>query len=114
MYKKNTHIHFVGIGGIGMSGIATILKQSGCTISGCDPDTSQETITQLQKSGCYVYHGSNTSECADNSIDILVYIPMYEKTIQSITKEINHARNRGIVTITRAQMLNELMRTKFR
>lgn len=41
MYKKKAHIHFVGIGGIGMSGIAKILKYQGYTISGCDSDLEQ-------------------------------------------------------------------------
>ena len=36
MYKKKLHIHFMGIGGIGMSGIAKILKLQGYTVSGCD------------------------------------------------------------------------------
>ena len=40
MYKKS-HIHFVGIGGIGMSGIAQILRQQGYHISGCDIDLEQ-------------------------------------------------------------------------
>ena len=38
MYHKKSHIHFVGIGGIGMSGIAKILKHQGYIISGCDVD----------------------------------------------------------------------------
>lgn len=113
MYTKNLHIHFVGIGGIGMSGIAKILKQSGYTISGCDPDIHQETIDQLQQLGCIVYHGNNTHQCADESINIVVYIPMYEHTIPSISAEIQHARHRNIPTVTRAQMLAELMRTKY-
>jgi len=113
MYKKETHIHFVGIGGIGMSGIATILKQSGYTVSGCDPDTTQETVLQLQQLGCQVHQGNNTSSCANNNIDILVYIPMYEYTIPSIATEILRARAQKIKTVTRAQMLAEIMRTKY-
>jgi len=113
MYTKNLHIHFVGIGGIGMSGIAKILKQSGYTVSGCDPDINQETIDQLQQLGCLIYEGNNTRQCRNQIIDILVYIPMYEHTIPTISAEIQHARNSGIPTITRAQMLAELMRTKY-
>lgn len=112
MYTKNTHIHFVGIGGIGMSGIATILKKSGYTVSGCDPDTTQETISQLRNIGCIVHHGNNTPACTNALPDILVYIPMYENTIPTITAEINNARAKGIPTVTRAQMLSEFMRTK--
>ena len=113
MYTKKAHIHFVGIGGIGMSGIATILHNQGYTISGCDPDIKQDTVTQLKKLGCHVYHGNNNNACDDPSIDILVYIPMYATTIPAVTAEIERAQTRSIPTISRAQMLAELMRTKY-
>jgi UDP-N-acetylmuramate--alanine ligase len=113
MYTKKAHIHFVGIGGIGMSGIATILHHQGYTISGCDPDIKQDTVTQLKKLGCHVYHGNNNNACDDPSIDVLVYIPMYATTISAVTAEIAQAQARGIPTISRAQMLAELMRTKY-
>jgi UDP-N-acetylmuramate--alanine ligase len=113
MYTKKSHIHFVGIGGIGMSGIATILKQQGYTISGCDSDIKQETIAQLKNLDCAVYHGNNSPECDDITINILVYIHMYATTIPAVTAEIERARSRGIPTISRAQMLAELMRTKY-
>ncbi len=111
MLTKKSHIHFVGIGGIGMSGIATILKQSGHTISGCDPDTSQETVTQLRHLGCKVYTGNNSAQCDDATIDILVYIPMYATTIPAVTAEIKQAQLRNIPTISRAHILAELMRS---
>jgi UDP-N-acetylmuramate--alanine ligase len=113
MLTKKSHIHFVGIGGIGMSGIATILKQSGHIISGCDPDTGQDTVTQLRHLGCKVYKGNNAAECNDPTIDILVYIPMYATTIPAVTAEIARTQARGIPTISRAHMLGELMRTKY-
>jgi UDP-N-acetylmuramate--alanine ligase len=113
MYTKKSHIHFVGIGGIGMSGIATILKQQGYIISGCDPDIKQDTIDQLKKLGCAIYHGNNAPQCDDLTIDILVYIPMYATTISAVTLEIERAQARGIPTISRAHMLAELMRTKY-
>ena len=113
MYTKKSHIHFVGIGGIGMSGIATILKQSGYTISGCDPDIKQDTVSQLKNLGCQVHHGNNSTACDDSTIDVLVYIPMYATTIPAVTAEIAQAQLRGIPTISRARMLAELMRTKY-
>src|SRR6266404_7542494 len=113
MNTKKAHIHFVGIGGIGMSGIATILKQNGYTISGCDPDINQDTIAQLKKLGCSVYHGNNSPACNDKTIDTLVYIPMYATTIPAVTAEIAQAKTQGITIISRAQMLAELMRTKY-
>lgn len=109
MYRKKGHIHFVGIGGIGMSGIATILKHQGYTISGCDADLSQPSIGLLKQIGCTVYNGNNTPECHDSSIDILVY----STAIGSKNPEILAAQERGIPTIPRALMLAELMRTKY-
>ena len=60
MFTKKAHIHFVGIGGIGMSGIATILKFQGYTISGCDADLDQPSIQNLQAIECIVFQGNNT------------------------------------------------------
>lgn len=112
MYSKKPHIHFVGIGGIGMSGIAIILKQQGYTISGCDAHTNQETVTQLRALGCAVYQDNNNYACDDATINKLVYIPMYATTIDAVTTEITRARTNGIPTVSRAQMLAELMLTK--
>ncbi len=109
MYKKKAHIHFIGIGGIGMSGIATILKNQGYTISGCDADLDQPSIKMLQNLNCSVYHGNNSSECHDSSIDVLVY----SSAIPASNPEIIAAQQRGIPTIPRAIMLAELMRTKY-
>jgi len=107
-YKKCPHIHFVGIGGIGMSGIAIILKSQGYTISGCDTDIDQPNIAKLKSLGCPIHRGNNTSACLDPSIDILVY----SSAITIDNPEIIAAQKRGVPTIPRALMLAELMRTK--
>lgn len=109
MYKKKAHIHFVGIGGIGMSGIATILKHQGYTISGCDLDMDQPSVQQLRDIGCLVHHGNNTPACNDTNIGILVY----SSAVNAHNPEIAAAQQRGIPTIPRALMLAELMRTKY-
>lgn len=109
MYKKKAHIHFVGIGGIGMSGIATILKSQGYEISGCDLDMDQISVKNLKAIGARVFHGNNTIHCQDAAIDILVY----SSAIKTFNAEIISAQNRGIPTIPRAVMLAELMRTKY-
>ena len=109
MYKKKAHIHFVGIGGIGMSGIAKILKFQGYEISGCDVDMAQKSIRDLLSIGCNVYEGNNTSFCRNQNIDILVY----SSAIKLNNPEIVAAQKRGIPTISRALMLAELMRTKY-
>ncbi len=109
MYKKKNHIHFIGIGGIGMSGIATILKGQGYHISGCDNDLEQKSVHDLSLLGCSIYQGNNSAGCHDASIDILVY----SSAIQKNNPEILAAQQRGIPTISRALMLAELMRTKY-
>ena len=109
MYRKKAHVHFVGIGGIGMSGIATILAHQGYTISGCDLDVDQQSITNLRALGCTIHPGNNTVACNNNSIDVLVY----SSAIKPDNPEIVAAQKRGIPTITRALMLAELMRTKY-
>jgi len=109
MYKKKAHLHFVGIGGIGMSGIAQILRFQGYKISGCDLDLHQKSIKDLRTIGCDVYHGNNTKDCKNNDIDILVY----SSAIKANNPEIISAQKKGIPTIPRALMLAELMRTKY-
>lgn len=109
MYNKHAHIHFVGIGGIGMSGIAKILKHQGYHISGCDLDLEQKSVRDLCNLGCTIYQGNNTPFCHDPSIDILVY----SSALNNTNPEILAAQARGIPTIPRALMLAELMRTKF-
>lgn len=108
MYKKG-HIHFIGIGGIGMSGIAQVLSSQGYKISGCDIDLEQNSVKILQKLGCSVYKGNCTEYCNDETIDILVY----SSAIKPDNLEIKNAQARNIPTIHRALMLAELMRTKF-
>ena len=109
MYNKKNHIHFVGIGGIGMSGIATILRYQGYKISGCDLDSDQKSVKSLQKLGCTVFEGNNSPSCHDPSITVLVY----SSAIQKNNPEILAAQERGIPTIPRALMLAELMRAKY-
>lgn len=109
MYRKKGHLHFVGIGGIGMSGIAKILKYQGYTISGCDLDLDQPSIKDLLRAECTITQGHNTHLCNDKSIDVLVY----SSAVNPSAPEIQHAQARGIPTIPRALMLAELMRTKF-
>ncbi len=109
MYRKTSHLHFVGIGGIGMSGIAKILKYQGYFVSGCDLDLEQKSVEELVELGCPITHGHNTPACHDPSIDVLVY----SSAVNGSSPEIIAAQQRGIPTIPRALMLAELMRMKY-
>ncbi|HBL98480.1 TPA: UDP-N-acetylmuramate--L-alanine ligase [Candidatus Dependentiae bacterium] len=109
MYKKKRHIHFVGIGGIGMSSIAAILKQQGYQISGCDSDLGQKSVKNLLALGCDVSLGNNSASCIDLSIDILVH----STAIKMDSPELVRARERGIPVVHRADMLAELTKKKY-
>jgi len=110
MYStKKSHIHFLGIGGIGMSGIATILQQQGYRVSGCDLDLEQHSVRNLIARGCSIFHGNNAEGCQDSSIDVLVY----SSALKQDNPEIKAAQKKGIPTIPRALMLAELMRSKY-
>ncbi|MCA9508397.1 MAG: UDP-N-acetylmuramate--L-alanine ligase [Myxococcales bacterium] len=99
------HIHLVGIGGIGMSGIARILLASGFNVSGSDVSENRET-TSLRSLGAHVFIGHHAKHM-DNA-DVLVY----SSAIPYENAELCAARSRGIPTIPRAVMLAELMRLR--
>lgn len=107
MYKGREHIHFMGIGGIGMSGIAEILRLQGYPVSGCDSSTRTKTIEHLQTIGCTVYEGHHADHIG--AADVLVF----SSAINKDSAEVQAALVKGIPVITRAIMLAELMRTKY-
>lgn len=109
MYHNNTHIHLVGIGGIGMSGIALLLRNLGYIVSGCDLDLEQQSIKNLINAGATIYAGNNTSGCNDHSIDIIVHTT----AVSLNNPELVAAAKRGIPIVHRSIMLAELMRRKF-
>jgi UDP-N-acetylmuramate--alanine ligase len=107
MYRKNIHIHFVGIGGIGMSGIAEIVRQRGYRVSGCDAAASSRILEHLKDLGCTICQGHDPSHLSE--VDVVVYSSM----IKQDNPEMVAATAKGIPVIQRALMLAELMRTKY-
>ncbi|KKQ49394.1 MAG: UDP-N-acetylmuramate-L-alanine ligase [candidate division TM6 bacterium GW2011_GWF2_38_10] len=107
MYKKHEHIHFMGIGGIGMSGIAEILRLQGYTVTGCDTTSNNKTIDHLKKIGCSIAQTHDKSHIID--ADVLVY----SSAVDHNNPEVQAALEKGIPVIPRALMLAELMRTKY-
>jgi UDP-N-acetylmuramate--alanine ligase len=103
MYRKSKRIHFVGIGGIGMSGIAELLANLGYQVSGSD--LSQSRITDnLEELGCIVHIGHNRDWVT--GADVIVT----SSAISEDNPEVEAARSAGIQVIMRAEMLAELMR----
>ncbi len=106
MYKKKYHIYFVGIGGIGMSGIAELLLNLGYKVSGSDLRSSEIT-DNLKNHGATVYEGHATEQIED--ADVLVT----SSAINQYNPEVTAARKASIPVIPRAEMLAELMRLKY-
>jgi UDP-N-acetylmuramate--alanine ligase len=98
-------IHFIGIGGIGMSGLAEILINQGFKVSGSDLALSEVT-DHLQDLGAEIHKGHNSENLHD--VDLVVY----SSAVNLENPEVKEARNRKIPTIKRAEMLAETMRMK--
>ena len=98
-------IHFVGVGGVGMSGIAEVLLDSGFEVTGSDLKESDYT-RRLGEKGARVFvgHASKHVEQAD--------VVVFSSAVPSKNVELIEARRRGVPVIPRAEMLGELMRLK--
>ena len=103
-FSKPIHIHFIGIGGISMSGLAKILLQNGFTISGSDARESALT-QQLEASGAQIFYGQKASNIIDG-IDCVVYTA----AINRDNAELIEAVARKIPMLTRAELLGQLMK----
>ncbi len=98
--RKN--IHLIGIGGVGMSGLALILAKLGHKVTGCDIAKSKYT-KMLEKAGIKVYYEHSESHL--NSVDVVIY----SSAIPQDNPEILKAKKLGVWLISRAQMLSEVM-----
>ncbi|MEO0077818.1 MAG: UDP-N-acetylmuramate--L-alanine ligase, partial [candidate division WOR-3 bacterium] len=106
MFGRVKRIHFVGIGGVGMSGIALVLKNMGFEVSGSDVRAS-ETTRALVEAGIAVSIGHDAACVADAQVVV------YSSAVPSSNPEVEFARAHGLPVIRRAEMLAELMRMKF-
>jgi UDP-N-acetylmuramate--alanine ligase len=107
MFSSIKKLHFVGIGGIGMSGIAEILIDEGFTVTGSDKATSDNT-ERLAALGARVYVGHDSKNLAPD-VDALIY----SSAVLLDNSEIVEAQRRKIPVIRRAEMLAEVMRLKY-
>jgi UDP-N-acetylmuramate--alanine ligase len=106
MYRKKYHIHFVGIGGIGMSGIAELLLNLGYTVSGSDLKASEIT-ERLRSLGGAIYEGHAAEQIG--GADVVVT----SSAVRPENPEVQAAQHASIPVIPRAEMLAELMRLKY-
>lgn len=106
MFKKVMKLHFVGIGGSGMSGIAEVLLNLGYPISGSDRKKSEITA-RLERLGAVIFEGHEASHVGDAEGVVV------SNAVPETNPELMEARRKKIPVIPRAQMLNELMRLKY-
>jgi UDP-N-acetylmuramate--alanine ligase len=106
MFKHYQHLHFVGIGGVGMSGIAEVLLNMGYRVTGSDARRG-ETVERLERLGAKVFIGHAASHTEG------AHVVVCSSAVARDNVEVQAARLRGVPVIPRAEMLAELMRLKY-
>lgn len=107
MLGKTKRIHFVGIGGIGMSGIAELLANLGYEVTGSDARSSAVTTRLQERFGIRVSEGHAAAHVGEADVVVV------SSAVRASNPEVVDARARGIPVIPRAEMLGELMRLRF-
>lgn len=102
-FQKPIHVHFIGIGGISMSGLAEILLDEGFTISGSDAKESKLT-KHLENKGIKIFYGQKASNII-SGIDLVVYTA----AIHEDNPEFAEAKAKNLPMLTRAQLLGQIM-----
>ncbi|TMV65658.1 UDP-N-acetylmuramate--L-alanine ligase, partial [Thioclava sp. BHET1] len=98
-------IHFVGIGGIGMSGIAEVLMTLGYRVQGSDAKASKITA-RLEELGATFFEGQSAENIGEAGVVVI------SSAIKPGNPELEEARKRGLPVVRRAEMLAELMRLR--
>ena len=106
MFGKTRQIHFVGIGGSGMCGIAEILLSHGFAVTGSDRAAGENT-QHLQKLGATVYIGHDALNLGDADVVVV------SSAVPDSNPEVSAARRRQVPVIARAEMLAELMKLEY-
>jgi UDP-N-acetylmuramate--alanine ligase len=104
--RKIQHVHFVGIGGSGMSGIAEVLLNLGYTVSGSDLKRTPVT-DRLASLGATVFEGHAAAHASG------AHVVVTSTAVRPQNPEVAEARRHGVPVIPRAEMLAELMRLKY-
>src|SRR5579863_5652737 len=106
MFFKPQPVHFIGIGGIGMSSLAEVLMDMGYPVTGSDQKASS-TTARLQERGAVVYGGHAAAHLAGAKMVV------YSSAVRPENPEMVEARRRKLPLIPRGELLAELMRQKF-
>ncbi|MFZ1063722.1 MAG: UDP-N-acetylmuramate--L-alanine ligase [Acidimicrobiales bacterium] len=101
MFAAGTSVHILGIGGAGMSGVARLLVERGCGVSGCDVADSP-TLHELETAGVRVFRGHDVTHV--EGADVVLWSP----AIAATNAELTRARERGARLLSRSELLGEL------
>lgn len=102
-FNKPCNVHFIGIGGISMSGLAKLLLSRGFTVSGSDSKKSELT-EELEREGCHVIYGQSAANITDH-LDLIVYTA----AIHEDNPEFAAAKASRAVLLSRAELLGQVM-----
>jgi UDP-N-acetylmuramate--alanine ligase len=105
LFKRYQQVHFVGIGGAGMSGLAEVILTLGFRVTGSDARRS-EAVERLERLGAKVHVGHAAANIEG------AHVVVYSSAVTRDNPELQAARQRGVPVIPRAEMLAELMRVK--
>ncbi len=103
-FNKPIHVHFIGIGGISMSGLVKLLLSKGFKVSGSDRSRS-DIITELEEEGAEVFFGQRAANISDD-IDVVVYTG----AISESNEELMAVREKNIPALTRAELMGQVMK----
>lgn len=102
-FKQPIHVHFIGIGGISMSGLARILLKEGFKISGSDNKESALT-SELENAGAVIFYGQRASNITEG-----INVVVYTAAIHEDNEEYRAAAEKGLPMLSRAELLGQLM-----
>lgn len=102
---KTSHFHFIGIGGIGMCGLAELLHNMGATVTGSDLSSNAQ-VDHLKALGIKVYQGHSRENVGEP------HVVVYSSAVNRINPEMLEAKEKKIPVIRRAEALAEIMRLK--
>jgi UDP-N-acetylmuramate--alanine ligase len=105
MFAPGTSVHIVGVGGAGMSGVALLLAEMGCVVSGCDAADSP-TLNELEAAGITVFRGHDESHVRG------VQVVLWSPAVAQENVELVRARRSGARLLSRGELLGEFAITK--
>ena len=106
-FQKPEHVHFIGIGGISMSGLAEILMEEGFAVSGSDSHKSELT-EHLKAKGARVFYGQQASNIVELAGETCVVV--YTAAVHGDNPEYQAAEEAGLPMLSRAQLLGQMMK----